>query len=222
MESCLAIGKENLKHNMWIHILICAAMLLLSPLVLGVSNLPAAGTAKVLEMYISLLGIVLLTPIFLPEQDQNIRDLVYVKKTNYIKVYVIRLVSALLVLAIFLLFYMLFLKAGGCEMKFLPLYGGTLATMICFGGLGIFAYALTNHQIIGYMLPFVYYVIAVGKGAKMGVFNPFSITMAGSYDAKVYLLFAGVILIGLGFMIRYHLFTTVWLMYMPGGLTKKH
>lgn len=79
MERYLQIGKINLKHNILPHLLVTAALLCLSPLVLGVSNLEAPDTAKVLEMYVALTGIILLTPVFLPEQNKDLRDLVYAK-----------------------------------------------------------------------------------------------------------------------------------------------
>ena len=68
MEKYLQIEKINLKYNIPLHILICVLMLLVSPFLMGVANLGAQDTAKVLEMYAALIGIVLLPPIFMPEQ----------------------------------------------------------------------------------------------------------------------------------------------------------
>ena len=79
MEKYLHIEKINLKYNIPLHILISILMLMVSPLLIGVANLGAQDTAKVLEMYVALTGIVLLPPVFLPEQDHDIWDLVYTK-----------------------------------------------------------------------------------------------------------------------------------------------
>ena len=50
MEKYLQIEKINLKYNIPLHILICVLMLLVSPFLMGVANLGAQDTAKVLEM----------------------------------------------------------------------------------------------------------------------------------------------------------------------------
>ena len=77
MERYWQIEKINLKYHVFIHVLVCAALLGLSPFLMGVKNLTAVDTAKVLERYAALIGIIMLPPIFLPEQDKDIRELVY-------------------------------------------------------------------------------------------------------------------------------------------------
>lgn len=153
-------------------------------------------------MYISLIGIILLVPVFLPEQDVNIRELEYAKKTNYIEVYIIRILQALMALGILLLGYMAVMALNHCKMVFVPYFFGTLATMLFMGGLGIFAFALFDHQIIGYLVPMFYYMIAVSRSNKMGILNPFSM-MQGSYKEKFYLAAIGIVLIAIGVVVRY-------------------
>ena len=58
MERYLQIEKVNLKYNVPLHILICVLLLLVSPLLMGVENLKAEDTAKVLEVYAALMGII--------------------------------------------------------------------------------------------------------------------------------------------------------------------
>ena len=72
MERYWQVERVNLKHNILLHLLVCVLLLGLSPLLMGVANLGQQDTAKVLEMYVALIGIVMLVPIFLPEQDQNL------------------------------------------------------------------------------------------------------------------------------------------------------
>ena len=59
MERYLQIGKVNLMHNVLWHLLACALLLCASPLVLGTSNLGERDTAKVLEMFVALIGIIM-------------------------------------------------------------------------------------------------------------------------------------------------------------------
>lgn len=50
METCVEIGKVNLKYHLSRHLLIAAAFLVMSPLLISVRNLEPAQTAQSLEM----------------------------------------------------------------------------------------------------------------------------------------------------------------------------
>ena len=81
MANYLNITAINLKHNSAPHLLLAMIIALLTPVIFGISSLNAQEAAQPLEMFLSLTGIVLLTPIFLPEQNENIRDLVRSKRS---------------------------------------------------------------------------------------------------------------------------------------------
>lgn len=202
MERYWQVERVNLKHNILLHLLVCVLLLGLSPLLMGVANLGQQDTAKVLEMYVALIGIVMLVPIFLPEQDQNIRDLVYTKYMKSQLVYILRILGNVLILMIFLAFYIVMLEKNNCEFPVVKYYFGTLAEMLFLGGMGLFFYGLTDNLVIGYMIPIFYYIVAIGSGAKyLKLFYPFSMVM-GSYDEKVWLFLAGVVLIVSGIWFR--------------------
>ncbi|MBU3876796.1 hypothetical protein HGO97_013360 [Faecalicatena sp. AGMB00832] len=196
------IGKENLRHNLLIHAGIALLLLCFSPLVLGVKNLGLSETAKVLEIYVALIGIVLITPVFLPEQNRDLRDLIHSKYTKVASIYSIRVIESILVLMLFLGIYLWFLHRNGCEMDAAMYFAGTLAEMLFLGGLGIISYSLTDNLVAGYMIPIFYYITAIGGGKKfLKSFYPFSMSQ-GSYSEKYWLLAAGIVLIILGIRIR--------------------
>lgn len=202
MGKYLEIVKENSRHNIWIHTGISILLLCLSPLILGIENLPPSDTAKVLEMYAALLGILLLIPIFLPEQNKELRDLIRSKYTSITAIYVIRALESVIILSLLLGSYMAVLAFNGCAMEFPQYFAGTLAEMLFMGGLGLFGYAVFDNLIVGYMIPVIYYITAIGNGNKiLGVFYPFSMYM-GSYTEKYWLLAAGLLLGILGIYIR--------------------
>lgn len=202
MERYLQIEKVNLKHNVWIHVLVTLILIVLSPFLMGVANLAASDTAKVLEMFVALIGIVMLPPVFLPEQNKDLRDLVYSKFTKASTVYIVRLLGNIIMISIVLFGYVWMLKANGCKFPEVGFFLGTLAEMIFLGGMGVFAYGLADHIVIGYMAPLFYYMIAVGSGDKyLGKFYLFSM-VRGSYEEKIYLAFAGVLLIIAGILLR--------------------
>lgn len=202
MEKYCQIEKVYLKHHIPMHILICALMLLGSPLLMGVENLQAQDTAKVLEMYAALIGIILLTPVFLPEQDRDIRDLVYTKYVNGSAVYLVRIFGNILLLAAMLGLYVGLLVYNKCDFPAGKYFCGTLTEMLFMGGLGLFFYGLCDNLVIGYMAPTVYYIAAMGGGEKyMKMFYPFSM-VRGNYGEKVWLAAGAFVLIAAGVWLR--------------------
>ncbi|MDE5737510.1 MAG: hypothetical protein K2H93_04010, partial [Oscillospiraceae bacterium] len=62
----------------------------MTPILYGISSLNAINASRPLEMFLSLTGIILLTPVFQPEQNENIHDLIRSKKIDYLFVCLIR------------------------------------------------------------------------------------------------------------------------------------
>lgn len=172
-------------------------------MILGIENLDAVSTAKALEMFVALLGIVLLTPIFLPEQNKDIKDLVKAKFISSTVVYIIRILESLLSLIIFIGVAVLILKFNGCTFPEMNYFLGTLAEAIFLGGIGIFTYRIFDQIAVAYMLPMMYYIMAISGGRKLlKDFYLFSM-MYGSYREKIVLVTTGLILIMLALTCPY-------------------
>lgn len=202
METYWQIEKVNLKYHIPLHLLASILLLAVSPLFMGVANLPAEDTAKVLERYTALAGMILVTPVFLPEQDKSLRELVCAKYVDSAWVYLARLLGNVFFLALLLGAYMLMLRAGGCTFPAVKYFLGTLSEMLFFGGLGLCLYGLADNLVAGYMAPMVYYIFALGSGPKyLRLLYPFSMS-AGSYREKYCLFAAAVLLIGAGIFFR--------------------
>lgn len=185
------------------HLIISLIFCLLTPVFFGVENLDAIRTAQLLEMYIGLVGIIMLTPIFLPEQYKDIKDVVYSKKTAMIEVHVIRVLEGIICQGILLFCVLLYLRNNNCDFPFLQYYLGIMANAIFLGGIGIFIYALFDNIAIAYMMPIMYYLLNYGSSKKMlGRFILFSM-VRGSYNEKYYLAIVGILLIMIGILIRH-------------------
>lgn len=181
--------------------LICAVMLILSPLVLGIRNLNGVQSAKVLETYVALIGIILFTPVFLPEQNKDLRDLITSKYTKIAEIYGVRIFLGMVTALLFVFIYMMVMRTGNCEMELGKYFFGTVAEIIVFGGLGVFAYGVSDNLIIGYMAPLMYYAAAIGMGEKyLRKLYPFG--MVSDYQTKYWLLVVGVILLAAGIIVR--------------------
>ena len=193
MGKYVEIAKVQLEYNIWKHLCISLFLLAVSPLFLGVSNLDPEQSARVLEIYVALIGIILFVPVFLPEQNRDLWYVVKARYTSMFSVYLTRLVISFVITAVLIGIYMAVMRAGNCGMETGKYYFGTLAEAAAFGGLGVFACSVSDNLIAGYMIPLVYYAAALGAGTKyLGMFYPFG--MLTDYRTKYWLLAAGIIL----------------------------
>lgn len=202
MERYLSIGKVNLKFNLLPHIIAVLFLALLAPMIMGVSNLDPLQSAKVVDLYLSLFGIVLCVPLFIPDEDYSIRELVQSKKESMLIVHVIRLVEGVVALLVSLVLFLLVMKQQGSQFPYFQyLYGG-IANCLFLGGLGILSYSIVDNLAVAYMIPVLYYVMCMG-GAKryLAKFYLFSM-MGGSVEDKIYLLTTGIVMIVFGIIIR--------------------
>ncbi len=196
------IAGSNLKNNLLPQFLVAVAFLLLTPLLMGIEYLNISNTARVLEMYTALIGIILLTPISLPEQDKDIRELVGTKYTNTTVVTLIRVLEAGCCLVLLIGLVLLVLKQKHCIFPLDRFLFGTLAEAFFLGGMGLCAYAIFDQIAVAYMLPIVYYLINMSGAKYVKDFYLFSMSR-GSYREKYYLAAAGLLLISFGISYPY-------------------
>ena len=202
MERYLKIAKVNLKFNLFPHIIAGIGLCLISPLIMGVKNLDSLNTAKILDLYISLIGIIVLVPLFMPDQDKDIRDLIKSEKESIAMNYLIRITEAVVFLLIIVLVFLVYLKSGNCTFDFVQYFYGTISTCIFLGGLGILVYSIVDNIAVGYMVPTLYYILCYCGGKKdLGKFYLFSM-MQGNILDKKYLLIAGILMITAGIFYR--------------------
>lgn len=188
----LEIAKINLRHNSLLSIAVAAVLCLLVPLLIGTSNLDQKSAAMPLEMFVSLIGIVLLTPVFQPEQNEEINDLVSSKYCSTERIYLIRTVYSVTAAVLLVAIFTVYMKMRSCDVT--PVMAlGTAADAIFLGSIGMLTSALTGNTVIGYMPPLLYYALNIGMGPKLGSFYLFSMAI-GDYKAKIWLFVAGVVM----------------------------
>lgn len=202
MENYLDLVKTNLKISILPHFLICILLSIVSPLFMGVECLDELQVAKIMEVYFSLMGIIMLVPIFTAEQNRNIRDLVSTKKISTFKIYLLRLsMSILIIIGVFTI-YLIFLKGQESIFPFFKLLFGSFITALFLGSIGLFFYAITDNMVVGYMMPVFYYILNFGSGQKfLGYFYIFSM-MRGQFLNKWWLFVTGILLMVFSLLIK--------------------
>lgn len=202
MERILSIEKEHFKNHYVGHLAAALLFCLLAPVIVGMEALNRYQAGQVLDMYFSLLGIVLLTPLFMPEQNKDIRDLLASREYPLRNIQLLRLLQAVVILAVLNLLVLFQMKLGECTFPFGTYFCCAMANCVFLGGLGIFAYGITDHLVIAYMIPVFYYICCYGAGQKyLGKFYLFSL-MTGDLENKIWLGTAGILLTAAGVVIR--------------------
>lgn len=191
----------QLKLTLFPNALLAVAIALITPLLFGINNLDSTASSVVLERFVALSGIVLCTPLFLPEQDHNIREVIESKVTSLSGTYLIRLTLAVVVLLCILSGFIGVMLLNHCQFAAGPFIFGTFATAFFLGSIGFAAYSLSGSVAIGYMLPLGYYMLNIFSGVRLGKLYLFSLA-SGSLREKYWLLGGGVILIGIGILYR--------------------
>ena len=196
------IAKVNLKINLYPHILLAVLICIAAPWIMGVENLNKYQTAQVLELYVSLIGMVLCVPLFIPDQNTDIRELLQSKKEPMYIVQMIRLFMSLIITTAIMAVFLLYLKKGNCEFDYGEYLFAGMANCLFLGGLGTIAYSIIDNIAVAYMIPILYYVLCFGAGDKyLGKFYLFSLTR-GSFSEKYYLFGAGIMILGISIIYR--------------------
>lgn len=182
----------NLKTNSYWHIVAMVLLTVFTPVVFGLSSLTGEYAAKPLEMYLVLAGIILLTPVFMPEQDKNIRDTVRVRKMSYLGVCIMRTayLALLTILPYAVITLIMYRSESAVTMGMM--FGG-IATAWFLGSLGLAAAGISDNILVGYMTSLIYYVLNFFCKDKLGVLYMFS--MSTNTDvSKIWMLLGAMIL----------------------------
>lgn len=185
------IVKINLRHNFLPHLLAAVLIACLTPAAFQISALDFRGSAQPLEMLLSLTGAVLLTPVFMPEQDGGIRDTVRSKKTDYLGIYALRAAYSAVFLAAIIGIFVVIMKLFECNVTFSHFAAGYASAMF-LGAIGFAAAGISGSATVGYMAAVMYYIANFGIKDKLGIFFLFNMYFSGSSSSAAGLLTASV------------------------------
>ena len=167
---CLArVVSSDVRHNFLIHYIAAAAVLLMTPVIFGLAELDRSMAALPLETMPPLMGLILLTPLLSPEQNEGILDTVRSKKMSRQLVTGLRVLCSLVVLAILIAALGGYMKYNSCDVT-LEMCAGAFAGAAALGALGFFSSAVTDNVIVGYMVSVMYFFMNLFLRNKLGRF----------------------------------------------------
>lgn len=196
--SFIKILQTNLKHNFLIHFAVAVIIALLAPVVFSINALDSRASAQPLEMLLSFSGAVLLTPVFLPEQNEEIRDVIRSKKTDYLLICAVRVIYSVTAIMLITGMFVLFMKYRECDVTWKHFVSG-FASSLFMGTIGFSFAGLTGNISVGYMSAMVYYTANIGLKDKLGIFYLFSMYSGENFSDKYFLILISLFCISLVF-----------------------
>lgn len=182
-------AKYNLRFNLLPYIVAAFGLLVLTPILFGITALDATTVAFPLELSLPFLGVILLTSVYSYEHESGIIDTVRVRKMPHLLICSIRIIMALTLMLIFICGFVLLMSALESEVSITHALA-SYANAIFLGGLGILAAAVSNQIVIGYMVPVLYYALDLMGGISS--FTLFSMMRNGTMDGKWVLFLIGI------------------------------
>lgn len=209
MEKYATLTGSFIKKQYIVFLLITAVFLLFSTQVMSFDNLQPNESAKVMELYINLVGMFLLTPLFVPEQDKEIWNLKSTKAMSMVICYLLRVLLGFILVTIIISGFAVMLYENNENFNLLHLIIGCVCEALFLGCIGYFFSAITNQVVVGYMFSAIYFFANVGADK---VFGKFSLThiLKGKNNFEIWMLMGCVVLVTAGIFIREKIKKRLW------------
>lgn len=198
-KECYAkIIQVNLKNNYIIPFLTTMAVCCLTALLFNIKALTAVAAVTPVELLLCFTGIMMLTPVFLPEQNPAIKDVIRSKQADYVMVCFIRLIYSIVTVVLVNFIFIQIMKMQESQVGMYHILVAVSGALF-LGAIGFFVSGVTENTTLGYMISMGYYLINYSVKEKFGIFNMFS-GAKGTYEDKMWLLLWAVLLIALTFI----------------------
>ena len=190
----------NLRHNFLPLFLLSVIILAITPILFGTADLNETASAIPLETFVSLIGAVILTPLFHPEQNSEIEDIISSKYVDNTYVHLIRAIYSIIGISVLIIGFSIYMLIRGCKLT-VSLILGTFADAMFLGSIGLLSAAISNSLPVAFMMSILYYLLNFTIQRKLGYFDLFSM-MNGNYAPNLWLLISSIVIIALSILIK--------------------
>ncbi len=203
----LSIAKTCVRNNLPPHLLLSLLLLTGAFLVMWPCYWEKGQTMSFFLIFLPLPGILLLTPLFLPEQEQNTLDVLRMRSTPLALIFTVRAACACLLLLALPAGTLLVLGFLHCEIPS-GLWCEAVCASLFLGGLGATCYALWENLPAAYLVPVLYFIFCAMTGReRMGEWGLEALcTATGGQDylpgLRPALLLGGIFLLAAAVLLR--------------------
>ncbi|WP_409347021.1 hypothetical protein [Paenibacillus sp. MBLB4367] len=181
----------NAKTIGYVPFLIAVSCTVVISLIFNLRFITYTEMAQIGELYLSLLGIMLMPHLTIIEDADSIHETVYAKRKRHALTVSFRILQTVALLWLLILSVALLAGNQGGDFPMLELTGGSWISAVCLGAAGMTAATFSRNIAAAYMTGFLYYVLEMfTKGKYTGDFYLFSL-LKGSFEPGKWLLAAG-------------------------------
>ena len=185
----------NIKILANLNMLVAFVLALIVTMIFDLQRLTYQNIAIICELYLSILGILLIPFIANIENVNNTFELTYVRKISYLPIFVLRLLLSFLLLSGLALGIILVAKIQNGNFPFLEILSGTLVSAVYLGLIGLTVANISGNTAAGYLISFAYYAFEYStKGFYTKDFFIFSL-LKNSFSEKYNILMVIVVLL---------------------------
>jgi hypothetical protein len=179
------------------------ALIIISPALFSFKLLSCQDMAKIGELYIPILGIILFPYIGSIEEEHNIHEIAYVKQTPHIYVFTARMILMLILTAVLVGAAVIYAVLNGGSFPALYTASGILISSVFFGMFGLTVSGITGSLVPGYLASFAYFIFeCMTRGKYTGRFFALSL-LNNSFMEKYNLLMLIILMAAVNLYIVY-------------------
>lgn len=178
---------KDLRHNFLPHLIAAALLACAAPMVMNISRLSGKYAAQPIEMLLVFIGPILLVPVFMPEQDKNIRDVIRSKRMEYSALCLMRALCSIAAAFVITALFVLAMREHESIVTWQHILGG-IASELFLGSLCFAVSGISGSAPAGYMTAIIYYAANVGLKKKLGDLCIFSMYFGMDFSVKYRLL----------------------------------
>lgn len=134
-------------------------LLLVIPMVYGMSNLDSVKSADCLERMVALIGLPMFVPLLKPEQNGSMDAILTMRHFSYRMIVGLRVVLSLICTVALIFIFAGYMRVGGCSFPVCVYAIRTLAVTMTFGFAGLLASAVSGNTAVGFLVSFCWYCV---------------------------------------------------------------
>lgn len=153
------IVRNEIKYHTIIPVILSHMIYILIFVLFGVVELKKDIVLMVIERFLPLMGIILISPCFEYEMDSGIKDIIRSKSTSILATYLVRLFLRILAYGILTILFIGLLKNTGSYLEMGLYISQSLSIGLLLGSIGLFAFGISLSLIGSYLAPLIYYLL---------------------------------------------------------------
>lgn len=193
VKNYLSLIKVNNKIWLRKNLVLAIILMIFTPIVFYIKTIDSKAAATILDVYLPLVGIVMIGSIFSPEEKGNVLETVRCRTIDYSFIYLLRMLLGILSTFCIIAFGVFILQMLGGDFPWGKFLYGSFVTALYLGSVAVLVSSITNESIVGYLAGIGYVIMEIAtRGEYTKKLYIHSMT-TNSFEEKKNVLALGII-----------------------------